>query len=138
MPTDLHNQLAEDAFSACRADFAREQGRSMSDDEQSVSRKAAHLAVEWAATQPVEHFLPTVEGKSGERRQRRLRRREERERERECRRYIEAHWDEVEGFGFVIALISAVIWHLIVVLIVRAIIKRFFESPSTAAEVCKG
>ena len=55
----------------------------------------------------------------------------------DCKGYIEEHWDDAaEGVGFIIALITAVIWHLIVVLIVRWIIRKWFDNPDVAREMC--
>ena len=134
--TDPLAQLADEAFSACRADFIAEKGRPLSDDEEGVARRTADLCVEWAATQPVEALVPFVDGSRKKRRK--LNQREERARLRSCKRYVKAHWNDYEGYGFILALISAVVWHLIVVLIVRAILKKFFTSPSLAASICKG
>lgn len=146
MTFDLRSQLSEQAYSACVAEFAEHEGRPMNEDERSVTQRASALAVEWASKQPVESFLAYESewvyhlrrsiGSKDKRRQRRLSKREERQRVRECRSYVEDHWDDVDGYGFIFALVSAVIWHLIVILIVRWLLKRFFASPSLALTVC--
>src|SRR5690606_1274025 len=102
---------AEDAFSACRSEFAREQGRPMNDDESTIANRAAYLAVEWSSKQAVDHLVPKESlatyfarravGGRAERQRRRLNRREERARVRECKSYIEDHWDVDDGVGFV-------------------------------------
>lgn len=147
---EIQRRLSADAFSACMEEFVREQGRSLDADEQGIARRAADLSVQWTATQPVERFLPKeslagyfmrrATGGRAERRRRRLNRREERAAVRECRHFVEANWHGTlgEGYGFIFSLISAVLWHLIVVLIVRWILKKYFENPALAMEVCQG
>ena len=77
-------------------------------------------------------------GSPEEREARRAAKRKMREAVAECKDYIEANWEGAagEGVGFIIALISAVIWHLIIVLIVRWIIRHYFENPDVAAQMC--
>lgn len=141
--------LAAEAKEACVAGVAAEEdGRELTEDEVGTVDRASYLAVKWTSTQPVSAFVEE-EGDRDElagltKRQRRKAKKKARKAKRrkfdaqvdECEAYIKAHWDD-DGPGFIIALFTAVLWHLIVVLIVRWIILRYFDEPELPQMICQ-
>ena len=152
--TDPLSQLADEAFSCCRAEFIADRGE-ITADEETVLRKASELSAQWSTTQPAERFLSKDA----------LSKKEQRKAKRSLRRYmLDGIHDGIqfvesngtvqmvaastaafaamgvapEAVGFIFAFISAVAFHLCVMLCVRFLLKKFFTSPALAASICKG
>lgn len=121
---DLEQVIAGEAYASCAKDFREYHGRMMNDEESAVAARAAGLAVEWSRTQSADELARCHTSKQQHRRAKRA-----------CRKYVEENWDE--GYGFLFSLLSAIIWHLIVVLIVRAIIRHYFNNPEHAVTMCR-
>lgn len=146
---ELIKSVASGAENACSSDFAREENRVMNEEEQNISSRASYLAVKWTSTQPVSRFLEEENDREElndyyqtKRQRRQVRKKVRREKKRkfdkivqDCKEYVENNW-EGEGVGFIFALLSAIVWHLIVVLIVRWIVLRYFDEPELAVQIC--
>lgn len=150
----LIKKVASEAHVACSSDFIEEQGRTMNEDEQSVSDRTAYLAVKFTSTLPVSTFveqegdreeLDSYLSKKQHKKDKRKSRKEKRKKinslVQKCKAYVKDNWEPPgdDGVGFIPILgplVAAVIWHLIVVLIVRWIILKYFDEPELAQQIC--
>lgn len=146
MPSqELFDKLTADLVNDCTVSFNSEENRELDDKEAGVMNRTAVLALKWTQTQPVSRFLdvPSEENESQtpkeKREARKARRKHTQQMIKEVKEYANENWEPdpgEEGVGFLISLISAVIFHLIVVLIVRWIVRSYFENPDVARQMC--